>query len=82
MYNITTNNSKFNNLDENNSVSYLLNNLRNINYAYNYKECLKNKLTSKDILLKQKFNDLKNQALNNQKCIINKNIKNKTLIYI
>ena len=53
-----------------------------MNYSYNYKECLKNKLTSKDILLKQKFNDLKNQSINNQKCIINKNIKNKSLIYI
>ena len=40
LYNITTNNSKPKNREKNNSVSYLLNNLRNLNYAYNYKECL------------------------------------------
>ena len=78
LYNITTNNSKSKNREKNNSVSYLLNNLRNINYAYNYKECLKNNLTSKDILLEQKFNDLKNQTINSQKYTINNNISNKT----
>jgi len=78
LYNITTNNSKSKNREKNNSVSYLLNNLRNMNYAYNYKECLKNNLTSKDILLEQKFNDLKNQTINSQKYTINNNSSNKT----
>ena len=78
LYNITTNNSKPKNREKKNSVSYLLNNLRNLNYAYNYKECLKNKLSSKDILLEQKFNDLKNQTFNSQKYTINNNISNKT----
>ena len=75
LYNITTNNSKSKNKEKNNSVNYLLNNLKNMNYAYNYKECLKNKLTLKDILLEQKFNDLKNQTFNGQRYKIN-NISN------
>ena len=49
LYNITTNNSRSKKREKNNSVSYLLNNLKNMNYAFNYRQSLNNHITSKDI---------------------------------
>ena len=66
LYNITTNNSRSKKREKNNSVSYLLNNLKNMNYAFNYRQSLNNHITSKDILLNQKINDLKNDSFNSK----------------
>ena len=76
LYNLTTNNSKTKIREKNNSVNYYLSKLKIMNNENDLKEELKNcNVYNKDYILKQTYNNLKNEITNSSNSL-NKNYTN------